>query len=315
MRVLSLRLVMLVVAYLPSALRRRAIRRLARLRYNRYQAGMRPQAANIRLRLGVSEQEAEHILQRWFELELLAIVDGVRSRSLDARKVRAVIEIRGIEHLDDALSRGRGAVLTTGHGTGLTLFFAALGALGYRPSLIRLKAHDRKGRLARWLYERYNRRLERHGCTNLWMEPSGFRVGVLALNALRRNELVISPVDVSQSGDDAEVTFLGGPALMPRGMAVLAKAANAPLLSFFVYRDTDGRQIAEIDAPVEVTEVDAAVQHSAKALERQILVHPADWSPWHVFDRWRNTSAERGPHDHPGRRPRDRSPDAPIAGA
>jgi KDO2-lipid IV(A) lauroyltransferase len=291
-RTLSLRIVVLGVSFLPRGLRLRAIAWLAYVRYRRYHSGIRPQAANLRERLGVGPAEAEAVLRRSFELELLAIVDGIRMRSPRTEDLRAVIEIEGLERLESALVAGRGAVLTTGHVDGLTVFFVALGVRGCRPTLIRLRAHERKGRIARWLYERYNRRLERHGCANLWMEPGRSGAGLQALKALRRNEVVISPIDLTQSPDNAVVDFFGGPALLPRGMALLAKTADAPLLDVFVYREDDGRLIASVGPPHRVTDVDAAVQASASALEEQIRRHPADWRPWHVFDHWRSLQPE-----------------------
>jgi lauroyl/myristoyl acyltransferase len=158
-----------------------------------------------------------------------------------------------------------------------------------------LRTRQQKRRLARWWYERYNRQLERCGCATLWMEPSGFGVGVKALNALRRNEVVASPIDLSHSKDNAIVDFLGVPAPFPRGLATLAKASGAPLVSFFVHRDTGGRLVAEIDEPFFVTDVDAAVQQSATRLEQHVRRHPADWSPWHVFDQWHTLRAPGAP--------------------
>ena len=291
MKTLSLRLLLLLVSAMPRRARGRAIRWLARLRYRRYYNGNRPQAANLRDRLSISAEDAERLLRRWYELELLGILDGNRLRSLTAEKVGALIDVRGLDRLDRTLEGGRGAVLTTGHEDGLTLFFAALGVLGYRPNLLRVRTREHKRRLARWWYERYNRRLDGCGCTTLWMEPSGFGVGVKALNALRRNEVVASPVDLSQSDDNAVVEFLGVPAFFPRGLALLAQAADAPLVDFFVYRDTGDRLVAEIGEPYTVTDVDTAVQHSAARLEEHTRRHPADWSPWHVFDQWRTLTA------------------------
>jgi len=287
MKTLSLRLVLFLVSALPRRARERAIRWLAWLRYRRYYTGNRPQAANLRDRLSISPEDAERILQRWYELELLGILDGNRLRSLTAGKVGALVDFRGLDRLDRTLEGGRGAVLTTGHEDGLTLFFAALGVLGYRPNLLRVRTREHKRRLARWWYERYNRQLDGCGCTTLWMEPGSFAVGVKALNALRRNEIVASPVDLSQSDDNTVVEFLGVPATFPRGLALLAQAAGAPLVDFFVHRDAGDRLVAEIGEPYSVTDVDTAVQHSAARLEEYVRRHPADWSPWHVFDEWR----------------------------
>jgi lauroyl/myristoyl acyltransferase len=107
-----------------------------------------------------------------------------------------------------------------------------------------------------------------------------------ALDALRRGELVISPIDLSQSRDNAVVDFFGCPATFPRGLAALAKANHAPLIDLFIYRADGDGLVVEVGEPFIVNDIDAAVQHSASRLEEQIRRHPADWPAWHMFDVW-----------------------------
>ena len=285
-RTLSLRLLLLVVKYLPPAPRAAAVRRLAAARYRRYYHGTRPQAANMTARLAVPPPEAEQLLLRSFELDLWNVLDGARLGSLTPANVPALIDLHGLEHLDAALAGGRGAVLSGGHVAGMDVFFAVLGVLGYPTNMIRLDVSGTKGRLARWAHRRHIARLERQGSKTLWMAPGSFAVAVHALNALRRGELIVSPIDLAQSSDNATVEFLGASAPFPRGLAKIARAAEAPLLDFFVHRGADNRLVGEIGEPYVVTDIDAAVQHSAARLAEHIRAHPADWGPWHVFTEW-----------------------------
>jgi|SRR5579864_1639539 len=286
MRRLSLRLLLAAFSLLPPRSRRLAVRILADIRYRLYYRGIRPLARNIRHYLDVPAQEAEDILRRSFELHLLGILDGKRLGSLNADRTASLIEFRGLDRLDQALADGQGLVAATAHTEGLFTAFAGLAALGYRPNPIRIGETRRQdGRLARWLGRRMDRRFERIGCRWLWMEAgSGFGVGVLALNALRRGELVLSPVDLSQTDDNAVVAFFGARVPFPRGLATLARASRAPLVNLFVYRAGSGRLTAEFGEPFEVRDVDAAVQRTATELEAAIRRHPADWCPWHLFD-------------------------------
>jgi KDO2-lipid IV(A) lauroyltransferase len=291
-RTLTLRLALLLVAVLPARLQATAIQRLARLRYRRYYAGTRPQAANIAERLRVSPDDAERVLLRSFELELLDLMDGWRMRAITTETATEFVELRNVDRLDAALTHGRGALLSTGHVTGLHTFFVVLGVLGYDPHPIRLRTAEYKGGIARRVHDRSNRRLERLGVTTLWMQPDAFDVGVHALRALKRNAVVCSPVDLTQSQDNAVVEFFGTAAEFPRGLALLAQAADAPLIDVFVYREPSGRLVAEIGEPRAVVDVDDAVRQSADRLEEQVRRHPADWQPWHVFDVWRDRNLE-----------------------
>jgi len=286
-RTLALRLLVLLIAALPARPRSWAIRRLAWLRYRRFHSGTRPKAANIVERLAVTPAEAEQVLLRFYELGLLDLMDGWRMRSMTAETVDELVELRNLDHLDAALEDGQGAVISAGHVIGMHTFLVALGILGYAPHAIRLRSTGSKRRIARRIHHRSNVRLARLCVTMLWMEPGAFGVGGQALRALGRNAVVFSPLDVSKSKDNAVVDFFGSPAEFPRGLALLARNADAPLLDVFVYRSTDGRLVAEIGEPYRVDDVDAAVQHSAARLEEQVRLHPADWQPWHMFDVWR----------------------------
>jgi len=286
-RTLSLRLLVLLISALPARPQAWAIGRLARLRYRWFHSGTRPKAASIVDRLAVSPEEAEQVLLRFYELGLLDLLDGWRTRNVTAETIGDIVELRNLDRLDAALDRGRGAVISTGHVTGMHTFLIALGVLGYAPHPIRLRSAERKRRLARRIHQRSNRRLERLGVSILWMEPGAFGVGVQALRALGRNAVLFSPIDVSKSQDNVVVEFFGTPAEFPRGLALLAKTADAPLIDVFVFRSEAGRLVAEIGEPYSVVDGDDAVQHSARRLEEQVRQHPADWQPWHMFDVWR----------------------------
>ena len=132
--------------------------------------------------------------------------------------------------------------------------------------------------------DRSNHRLERAGCSFLWMEAGGFGVAVKAWNALRRGEVVVSPVDQSQSQDNAVVEFFGAPAAFPRGLAVLAKTSGAPLVDYFVYREAKRAPGCRARRAFHGDRRRRCGSGNNVRLERSIRADPTDWSSWHVFD-------------------------------
>jgi len=253
-------------------------RRLGRFRYRRHHRLLRPHAAEMRARLGVSPEQVERWLERCSELALSEDLDWQLFSRLQRHNLSPLIEMVGREQLGEVLTRRRGAILYTGHLFGHFTFVAALGVLGYRPNLI--IGTPQTG--DRWYPERRHGLLERLGCHLLRMESGAFGLAVNARNALRRNEVVIMEIDESLSEPAVELPFLGAPATFSCGPALLAQATGAPLLFFSIRRPERWLpQIAAIGPPYYPSDdVTAAVRHCASRLEAAILADPPSWGPW-----------------------------------
>jgi lauroyl/myristoyl acyltransferase len=207
----------------------------------------------------------------------LEVKAGMREgRERSARLLR----FHGLEHLDAALTEGRGALLYTLHLCGIYTLFAALAARGYEVNLIRRAP---PASLSPWQLARAQRRdaaVERAlGCRFLWMEPDNFGVAVQATNALRRNEVVVALIDHLHSGPGVEVEMLGAPTVLAGGYGRLAEAAGAPLLDVFLHRGARSHPlVAEVGAPLRPAKtLSATVQECASRLGAHLERHPEVW--------------------------------------
>lgn len=77
------------------------------------------------------EEPAEVIVRRAFQLRLFNELEVLRYPSLHARNLGETVFLEGREHLDEALSHGKGAIVMIGHFGANQMIMPALGHLGY----------------------------------------------------------------------------------------------------------------------------------------------------------------------------------------
>jgi KDO2-lipid IV(A) lauroyltransferase len=258
----------------------------------RCQAGKRTEMArNLRLVLGdeLSPAAAQRVTRQWFRLGSCAVVDLMRLR-LGTRPLRRLIEIRGREHLEAALSEGKGAILCSAHFGAYDSGFSVLHATGFPITSIGRRWYNYDADLLsaeQWLWERYWRPVRRYRQRpNIEPWPGRPQVAVLAAAALRANEVVAITIDAPPlEGDRAravETPFLGRQARLLPGAVTLAQLTGAPLLMGFLYRATDYRhQVLEISAPVPVDgDIKTAFERCAAEVSAAIRRSPASWAFW-----------------------------------
>lgn len=204
------------------------------------------------------------------------------------------VELEGCDHLTDALARGRGAILWTmsfcGHvvpklgvsrrGFSIAHLSTALHG-GFSDSWVALNV------LNRWAQKSENRHLgERVVMPLNWsIEPLRKLKRRLSENA------VVSIAGEHRSETGVAVRVLGDPAVFAAGAPALARSTGAALLTVHSYRRGPNQYTVVIEpvAPVDTlgnlkSGPETAVQIFAQRLERNVIVHPADWDRWSAFD-------------------------------
>jgi KDO2-lipid IV(A) lauroyltransferase len=270
---------------MPTNLAYAIARKVGALRYARRRGSMEP---NPKLAVRGTADQIAAWLKTSSELMVCEDLENHLFSRIDKNNIRDLIEVRGLENLDAALSKGKGAILYSGHVRGHFTFFAALGLLGYPVNII--GRHLSRG--AYWLDGKFQDRrvanlCERTGCRFLWAQASNFGVAAKAYRALKSNQVAAIEIDKALFTETVQVDFLGGKEAFPTGHAILAQTSGAPLLDFFIHRTHgQGPQIAEIGTPYYVgQDIHSATQHCAARLEESILRFPAQWN--HVcFPRW-----------------------------
>ncbi len=238
------------------------------------------------------EARRRRLCARFHRHMVLGILEGIRLRNWSREQVLAATEVHGLQHLEAALSQGRGAIVIGGHQGNWELGYTAIARRGVPTAGIALE--QSQSLLERVLAEIR----ERHG------------VEAIPVTELRRcfewlREGRVLGIMIDRRGTGGIfVPFFGHPAVSPTGPAALAGRTGAPVLMCEGHRRKDGRHYVEIHPPMDLARSDDVERDLAentarfqRALEEAIRRRPAQWI-W-VYRRWGWRDGQPG---LPGRR-------------
>jgi KDO2-lipid IV(A) lauroyltransferase len=175
----------------------------------------------------------------------------------------------GLEHLDGALERGRGAILFTPHLGPWEVAGACLAAKGYRINTIAREHPSRR------VTEFFTKRRRDWG---IEVFSTGEGVGRL-IEALRRGNIVVLLVDRRFSTKGVPLDFFGKKVMLPQGHVALANRTGASLLpSTCCYGESDSVTI-RIESPIEPSgeSVREIAQQCIHRIEGFIRDNPEQW--------------------------------------
>lgn len=210
-------------------------------------------------------------------LEILAMFDRKQDPALcDTR-----CEIDGIEHLQDALAKGRGAILLPSHagnGAALALRLANQG----RPVSV---VYKQSRMMSAGFFERG---FSLYGIEGI-LANEGIKAYGKMLGALRKGRILFVMLDqgTKMAQDGVMLRFLGKDMPISAGPAQLARHSNAPVLPVATVAAEPAWRF-RIDPPlvrVAGSSLEADAESMARATERLILERPQLWS-WQQR-RWR----------------------------
>ncbi|WP_051133693.1 phosphatidylinositol mannoside acyltransferase [Nocardia paucivorans] len=177
----------------------------------------------------------------------------------------------GLEHIHEAVERGRGAVLALPHSGNWDLAGVWLVRRVGTPTVVaeRLKPEA--------LFRRFVRFREGLGFEIIPLTGAATPPFQQLAARLRQGRMVGLLGERDLSGTGVPVTFFGEPARMPAGPARLAIETGAPLLPVHCWFTPDGWGF-DVGAPIDTT---GGVQHTTQTLANRfadgIAAHPADW--------------------------------------
>jgi Kdo2-lipid IVA lauroyltransferase/acyltransferase len=211
--------------------------------------------------------------------------------SLGADGLQKLVEtVEGWEEIEDVMSKGKGAVLVTGHIGNWELAGAYVAARG-----VPLDAIVRG--MANPLFDAYlNHTREAIGMTIVHDSEAVRRTP----RSLRAGRAVAFVADQGVMGlASTFVPFFGRPAKTPRGAAVFALRFNVPVVFVVALRQPNGRYrivVERIEAPQtgdRDRDVDAIVARCTQHLEKWVRAVPAQYFWQHR--RWRRQPPDTPP--------------------
>ncbi|MDA8062530.1 MAG: phosphatidylinositol mannoside acyltransferase [Actinomycetota bacterium] len=207
--------------------------------------------------------------------------ESLRLGGVPAGELLADLEVTGLEHLDEALGLGRGAILVLPHLGGWDWGGGYLAARGYRVSVV-VEAL-RPPEVQEWF-------AGLRGGLGLEVIAAGPGAARSCLGALGDNRVLCLLADRVVPGvAGVEVGLFGSPALLPAGPATLALRTGAPAMAAAVYfrRGRPGHH-AVLGATLPMArsgrfgdDVLAGTRLVAGALEGLIRAAPTQWHALH----------------------------------
>jgi KDO2-lipid IV(A) lauroyltransferase len=200
---------------------------------------------------------------------------------------RRIRENMGFHNVEEALARGKGAVLVSPHLGFWDLGGSFLRDQGYKVKALSFFAADSA-------MERFRERVRRRmGIDVIYLgrDREGLEDTLRLAQALREGFIVAMLGDRVLAGPSHEVTFFGAPRPFPLGPALLARLSGAPIVPVFIvrYGRKAYRAIAEtpfeVPAGGEAPEVlGRAAAQIAAVFERYIAAYPDQW--YNFFPYW-----------------------------
>lgn len=211
-------------------------------------------------------------------LEILAMFDRRQDSALSDSRC----EIDGLEQLQEALAKGRGAILLPSHAGNGAALALRLAHQGWPVSVV----YKQSRMMTAGFFER--------GFTLYGIEGILANEGIKAygkmLGALRKGHILFVMLDqgTKMAQDGVMLRFLGKDMPMSAGPAQLARHSNAPVLPVATVGANPVWRF-RIDPPltrVAGASLEADTDQLVRVTERLILQQPQFWS-WH-HRRWRN---------------------------
>ncbi|NNE43011.1 MAG: lysophospholipid acyltransferase family protein [Gemmatimonadetes bacterium] len=274
---------------LPRGLALRVFAGIAALVHRLDHAAVRRSLEHLRIAgfRPTDDPAREEIVRAMFRASGRNAVDLLRMSGFTPEELRALVRFDGLEHLREALARGRGVVALSAHFGNWEMLAAGLAANGIPVTIVARKIFD----------ERSNRVL------NSWRRACGVRVvtrqkGLFpAVSALRQGDMVGTLVDQDTGGPSIFADFFGRSAKTPRAPFLLARRTGAAMIPMWIRLDEDGVHRATIRPPLEPARaatleqgLRADVERWHRILEEAIREHPEQWV-WH-HRRWKTRPPE-----------------------
>jgi KDO2-lipid IV(A) lauroyltransferase len=239
---------------------------------------------NLKRRCGMTDGGARDVAEKLFvnltrngaELAKLAVWDNALVGSL-------VTGGEGFEKLDEALSKGKGALVITGHFGNWDLLMSYVRSRGYSGAVIGRKIYFHK-------YDDFITRLRKKtGDRVIYRDESPKKI----LRVLKDGEIIgiLADQDI-EALDGVFVKFFGEDAFTPVAPVKLAMVSGAPLVPAFIIRGEDLKHRVVICDPIYVPKEDNSpeavlryTQAWTDVLERFVRQYPDQWV-W-IHKRWK----------------------------
>ena len=203
---------------------------------------MKMAAANVQECLGVSPEEARKIARQSVVKFGRMIVEVLRFPLLNRDTIHSVVKTDGLEYLEEAYAKGKGALMCTGHFGNWELLGATVALHGY--PMLSIARKQNNSAMDRFINE-YREIVGQKVAYNQGKE------GILAMGRyLKEKHLLGILYDQDTNDTGVKTVLFGKEVITPAGPAVFSRTFGCPILPIFMHYDEDGSCRAKIYPPL-----------------------------------------------------------------
>lgn len=231
---------------------------------------------NLRHVLGPKADKAllEQIARAIFRNQAKNYYDLFRVAALSAAQIERLVTIQGLQHIDEALSAGKGLIVVSAHFGNLDIAVQAFALRGYPITVIAEHLQPEK------LYQYV---VSLRASKGIKLIPADSFLRPL-FKALRNNEIVGLAADRNLTATGTVVEFFEAPALLPDGHIHLALRTGAKLAMAFSLRKPDNTFEISVEPPLPLEntgdlnrDIRLGMEKLVATLEKWISQHPEQW--------------------------------------
>ncbi len=230
------------------------------------------------LNLNINDKEIHRIANRIFINWAKNIVDFLKHPIISKEKLKQRVEIEGLEHLDNALKKGKGAVIITAHIGNFEWGACRIAVEGYKIWGLSLV---RKNKLVGKFFE--SNRLSK-GFKTLYTNRM-----LNVFRTLKNNEIVAIPSDWNPTGQATRpFKFFGKTAYLPTGALMIALKSGAPLIPSFIWKKDKYNHFQIVEKPIDLiregdkeTLINKNMKKVLEVMEKYIRDNISEWEMFH----------------------------------
>jgi len=254
-----------------------------------YRIGVRFRRAvreNLRVALGdpVSQRELRRITRRVFDNVTKSFADSFFVAALPPERWAEVVAPPvGDRHIAQALQRGKGAIILTGHIGNWEVGGIALGQAGGQTHMVYMPDRFASFEQAR------NKARDLQKVHALPM-GSSFDTALRVIRLLAENKIITMKGDRSLNGEGITIPFFGRDTVFPKGPFLVSYISRAPILPAFIILNRDDRYVPIVEAPIYAEhtgnrddDIGTLALRMARVIEEYIRRYPDQWYMFYPF--------------------------------
>ena len=203
---------------------------------------MQMAAANIQECLGVDKARAQQIAEKSLRRFGRMVVEVMRFPLLNKDNITKLVNVEGLEYLEEAYKQNKGVIIATGHFGNWELLGATIALHGYPMLSITRKQN--------------NKYMDRF--INEYREMVGQKVaynrgehGLLAISRILKEKKLLGVLyDQDTNDDGVDLKLFGKDSIIPLGAAALSRIYGSPVLPCFIHNSEEGGCTVKIYPPL-----------------------------------------------------------------